>query len=187
MKISKSSPDLCTKLARYTLIWTLTTHMYATRACLILLQCYNLTPPIFCVHLIKPFHYHSSLPLQCWRILWSKLSTLPRRAALPFTSLAAAVPKSGNSKVYLIDRNNRRGETLHDLTCLATVYRRMKTADVSIMPVQRFLKFWSVSSDRIFGITSAGGPVTLFRSTKIRSLFHFWQAGSSMPFFSLLL
>ena len=41
MKISKSSPDLWTKLPEYTLIRRLMTHLYSTRACLILLQCYN--------------------------------------------------------------------------------------------------------------------------------------------------
>ena len=49
---------------------------------------------------------------------------------LPFTSLAATVPRSGNSKACLIDRSKKREETLHDLTCHATVHRHMKTADV---------------------------------------------------------
>ena len=49
---------------------------------------------------------------------------------LPFTSLAATVPKSGNSKACLIDRSKRKRKTLHDLTCHATVHRHMKTADV---------------------------------------------------------
>ena len=35
-----------------------------------------------------------------------------------------------NSKVCLTDRTNKREETLHDLTCYATVHRHMNTADV---------------------------------------------------------
>ena len=47
----------------------------------------------------------------------------------PFISLTATVPKSGNSKAFLIDRNKKREETLHDFTYHTTVYRHMKTAD----------------------------------------------------------
>ena len=56
---------------------------------------------------------------------------------------------SGNSRTCLIDRNKKE-ETLHDLTCHATVHQHMKTADVchNAMPMQRFLKFRSVSSDQ---------------------------------------
>ena len=48
----------------------------------------------------------------------------------PYTSLAATVPKSDNLKACLIDRTKKIEETLHDLTCYATVHRHMNTADV---------------------------------------------------------
>ena len=109
------------------------------------------TCPIFCVLVIKPFHCHSCLQSQESCDPSCQLAKCHTVTTLAFTSLAAIVPKSGNSKAFLIDRHNKkrgREETLHDFTCYTTVYRQMKTADVSIMPMQGFLKFWLVSSDQ---------------------------------------
>ena len=45
---------------------------------------------------------------------------------LPFTSLAATVPKSDRSKAKL---KKKERKIHHDLTCHATVHRLLKTAD----------------------------------------------------------
>ena len=66
---------------------------------------------------------------------------------------------SDNSKACLIiHRTEKKMETLHDLTCHATVHRHMKTADVCHYANAKIPEFWSVSSDQhirsVFGIPS---------------------------------
>ena len=99
----------------------------------------------------------------------------------PFTSLAASVPKSGHTKACLTWE-----ETLHDLTCHATVHRHIKTADVNHYANAKIPEILvgffrpEYSGYRL-------EEIQLFRSTRICWLFHFWQTGSSLPYFFSLM
>ena len=132
------------------------------------------TRPIFCFLSIKTFYSHSCLRHNVYesRDPSCQLLKCHRVTDTPLTSLAATVSKYGNSKACLIDRTKKRMETPHD-QFIDTWRPRM----FAIMPMQRFLKFRSVSSDQNI-------MAQLFQSTKICWLFKFWQTGSSFPYFS---
>ena len=146
MKISKSSPDLWTKLPEYTLIRRLTTHLYSTRACLILLQCYNASyflcsldktvPP----SLVSPIYtMFTNLVIQAVNLsLWNV--TLSRhfhllRLQLQYQNLVI------QKHAWLIEVNKKREKlsmtSLAMLQCIDT----WKPPMFSIMSMQRFLKF----------------------------------------------
>ena len=174
MKISKSSPDLWTKLPEYTLIRTLTTHLYSTRACLILLQCYNASYflcslNITCVSDCLQIYVMQSRHFHLLRLHW------------------ATVLNSGNSKACLIDRSKKEKKTLHDLTCHAT-YSASTHENCGCLPLCQCKDSWNFG--RFFRPEYLGSPmevVQLFRSTKLFWLFHFWQTGSSLLYFSSLI
>ena len=185
MKISKSSPDLWTKLPEYTLIRRLTTHLYSTRACLILLQCYNASyflcsldktvPP----SLVSPIHtMFTNLVIQAVNLsLWNV--TLSRhfhllRLQLQYQNLVI------QKYAWLIEVNKKREKlsmtSLAMLQCIDT----WKPPMFSIKLCQ-CKDSWNFA--RFFGPEYSGSP----RSTKIFRLFHFWQTGSSLPYFSSLM
>ena len=146
MKISKSSPDLWTKLPEYTLIRRLTTHLYSTRACLILLQCYNASyflcsldktvPP----SIVSPIYtMFTNLVIQAVNLsLWNV--TLSRhfhllRLQLQYQNLVI------QKHAWLIEVNKKREKlsmtSLAMLQCIDT----WKPPMFSIMSMQRFPKF----------------------------------------------
>ena len=123
---------------------------------------------IFCVLSIKPFHYHSCFQLQCLRNSWSKLVNL-RNVTLSRHSIYLAC--SYSTKIYLtIQRHDSFIELKikighspwPDLLCYSVSTHEDRWC-LPVMPMQRFLKFWSVSSDQhicsVFGIPSGVGQV----------------------------
>ena len=130
------------------------------------------TSPIFscnfCVLSIKPFHYHSCFPLQCLRNSWSKLVNLPN-VTLSRHSIYLAC--SYSTKIYLTIQKHASFIELKikighspwpDLLCYSLSTHEDRRC-LPVMPMQRFLKFRSVSSDqhicRVFGIPSGVGQV----------------------------
>ena len=151
MKISKSSPDLWTKLPEYTLIRTLTT-VTCTRQELvfkILLQCYS--PSYFLcslnmtTSLVSPITMFTNL----WNVTQSRHFHL-LRLLLQYQILVI------QKHAWLIEVKKRGKHfmtSLSMLQCIDTWKPRMFA--------QRFLKFRWVLLTRIFGITSGSGPVIL--------------------------
>ena len=154
MKISKSSPDLWTKLPECTLIRTVTTHLYSTRAWLILLQCYNASYYL-CSLDITLITMFTNLVIQAVN-LWNV--TLSRHFHLLCLQLQYQ-PLVIQKHAWLIEIQKER-KTLHDLTCHATVHRHMIIADVCHYANAKIPEISVGSSDQIiFGITSGSGPV----------------------------
>ena len=118
------------------------------------------------------------------RISWSKLST-HEMSCCRDTSIYLACSystKIRNLKACLIDRNKKkREETLHDLTCNATVHWHMKTADVCHYPNAKIIEI-SVGFFRPkFGISFGGGPIISANHNLLTVAF--LSTGSSLPYF----
>ena len=178
MKISKSSPDLWTKLPEYTLIHTLTS-VTCTRQELvfkILLQCYSTS------YFLSSLNMTTSLvsPITMFTNLWNV--TQSRHFHLLRLQLHCTVPNSGNSKACLIDRSKKREEN--------TSWPHFPCYSASTHESHRCLPKDSWNFGGFFWPEYLGSPlevVQLFWSTKIFWLFHFWQTGSSLPHFSSLM